>query len=67
VEELDDLDVADEQYRQFLTHGRKCVAPFTSSSDTELSPDELVADDYSHSSSSHSDGGSDDLVYGVNE
>lgn len=72
VEELDDLDVADEQYRQFSAHQRKRVTPFANSSDTEHSPDELVAaagyDSHSSDSSdSHSDGGSDDLVYGANE
>ncbi|KAG1845967.1 hypothetical protein C8R48DRAFT_677989 [Suillus tomentosus] len=65
AEELDDLDVSNEQYRQFMTHARKRVVPFANSSDTELSPDELVADH--DSSDSHSDGGSDDLVYGANE
>jgi hypothetical protein len=71
VEELVDLDVADEQYRQFSAHQRKHVTPFANSSDTEHFPDELVAAGYdshsSDSSDSHSDGGSDDLVYGANE
>ncbi|KAG1848552.1 hypothetical protein DFJ58DRAFT_842928 [Suillus subalutaceus] len=67
AEELDDLDVADAQYRQFSAQGRKCVAPFANSSDMELSPNELEADDDSYSSGSHSDGGSDDLIYGANE
>ncbi|KAG2085469.1 uncharacterized protein F5147DRAFT_659499 [Suillus discolor] len=68
AKELDDLDVANEQYRQFTAHSRKRVTPFANSSDTEHSPDEFMADDDSHSSSgSHSDGGLDDLIYGVNE
>lgn len=67
AEELDDLDVTNEQYRQFMAHSRKWVTPFANSSNMEHSPDEFVADDDSHSSGSHSDGGLDDLIYGVNE
>lgn len=67
AEELDDLDVTNEQYRQFMAHSRKWVTPFANSSNMEHSPDEFVADDDSHSSGSHSDGGLDDLIYRVNE
>ncbi|KAG2113136.1 uncharacterized protein F5147DRAFT_650664 [Suillus discolor] len=55
LEDLDQYDVASEQYDQFLTHAEKRAAPFPNSSDTEPSD-------------SHSDVGSDDsLIYQLDE
>ncbi|KAG1767874.1 hypothetical protein EV702DRAFT_1050208 [Suillus placidus] len=60
AEKLDDFDVANEQRKQFVAYAKKraIAAPFTNSSDTELSSDELLED--SRSSAGLSD---DSLIY----